>query len=226
MAWSPDDIIESLKNFNPDDLNDLNQVGSWPMAVKVIIWLIAFVGALAAGYFAHVTNLQAELAKTQKTELNLRTDYESKFFEAAHLEAYKKQQIEMEEAFKVILAQLPGETEIPGLIEDITLVGLQNGLTFSSIDLLQEVSHEFYIEKPIRIKVSGSYHDIGSFVSDVADLSRIVTLHNFSIAPSGGKRGAVNDNRGILSMEILAKTSNSFTYRRIFSRRFRQYLGR
>ncbi|MBL4680521.1 MAG: type 4a pilus biogenesis protein PilO [Pseudomonadales bacterium] len=206
MAWSPDDIIESLKNFNPDDLNDLNQVGSWPMAVKVIIWLIAFVGALAAGYFAHVTNLQAELAKTQKTELNLRTDYESKFFEAAHLEAYKKQQIEMEEAFKVILAQLPGETEIPGLIEDITLVGLQNGLTFSSIDLLQEVSHEFYIEKPIRIKVSGSYHDIGSFVSDVADLSRIVTLHNFSIAPSGGKRGAVNDNRGILSMEILAKT--------------------
>jgi len=206
MAWSPDDIIESLKNFNPDDLNDLNQVGSWPMAVKVIIWLIAFAGALAAGYFAHVTNLQAELAKTQKTELDLRADYESKFFEAAHLEAYKKQQIEMEEAFKVILAQLPGETEIPGLIEDITLVGLQNGLTFSSIDLLQEVSHEFYIEKPIRIKVSGSYHDIGSFVSDVADLSRIVTLHNFSISPSGGQRGTVNENRGLLSMEILAKT--------------------
>jgi len=206
MAWSPDDIIESLKNFNPDDLNDLNQVGSWPIAVKVIIWLIAFAAAIAAGYFAHITNLQAELAKTQKTEIELRVDYESKFFEAAHLEAYKKQQIEMEEAFKVILAQLPGETEIPGLIEDITLVGLQNGLTFSSIDLLQEVSHEFYIEKPIRIQVSGSYHDLGSFVSDVADLSRIVTLHNFSISPTGGRRGNAGPNGGILSMEILAKT--------------------
>lgn len=208
MAWSPNDILESLKNFNPDDLNDLNQVGSWPMAVKVIIWLLAFSGAIAAGYFAHVTNLQAELGKTQKKEIELRTAYESKFFEAAHLEAYKKQQIEMEEAFKVILAQLPGETEIPGLIEDITLVGLQNGLTFSSIDLLKEVHHEFYIEKPIKIKVSGSYHDLGSFVSDVADLSRIVTLHNFSISPSGSGRGrgASTDSGGLLSMEILAKT--------------------
>ncbi len=206
MAWSPDDIIDSLKNFNPDDLNDLNQVGSWPMAVKVIIWLIAFAGALAAGYFAHITNLQADLAKSQKTEVDLRVDYEKKFFEAAHLEAYKKQQIEMEEAFQVILAQLPGETEIPGLIEDITLVGLQNGLTFSSIDLLQEVSHEFYVEKPIKIKVSGSYHDLGSFVSDVADLSRIVTLHDFTIVPSGGRRASAAERGGMLSMEILAKT--------------------
>jgi len=205
MAWSPDDIIESLKNFNPDDLNDLNQVGSWPMPIKVIIWLLAFSGALAAGYFAHITHLQAALAKTQKTEVTLRVDYEKKFFEAAHLEAYKKQQIDMEEAFKVILAQLPGETEIPGLIEDITLVGLQNGLTFSSIDLLQEIRHEFYVEKPIKIQVSGSYHDIGSFVSDVADLSRIVTLHDFTITPSG-KRGSATERGGLLSMEILAKT--------------------
>lgn len=205
MAWSPDDILESLKNFNLDDLNDLNQVGSWPMPVKVIIWILAFSGALAGGYFAHITNLQADLAKTQKKEVELRIDYEKKFFEAAHLEGYKKQQIEMEEAFKVILAQLPGETEIPGLIEDITLAGLQNGLSFSSIDLLKEIRHEFYVEKPIKIQVSGSYHDLGSFVSDVADLSRIVTLHDFKISPSS-KRGSAVERGAVLSMEILAKT--------------------
>ncbi|MFT5208940.1 MAG: type IV pilus assembly protein PilO [Flavobacterium sp.] len=205
MAWSPDDILESLKNFNPDDLSDINQVGSWPMPIKVIIWLLTFSGAIAGGYFAHITNLQAELAKTQKKEVELRVAYEAKFFEAAHLEAYKKQQVEMEEAFKVILAQLPGETEIPGLIEDITLIGLQNGLNFASIGLLQEIRHEFYVEKPIKIQVSGSYHDLGSFVSDVADLSRIVTLHDFRISPSG-KRGSAVERGGLLSMEILAKT--------------------
>lgn len=204
MAFDFQEALESLQNFDTDQLNDLNQVGSWPMAVKVIIWIVAFVGALAAGYFAHVTNLQAELAKAQQQEVQLREDYESKYNAAAHLEAYRQQQKEMEESFEAILRQLPGDTEIPGLIEDITLVGLKNGLSFQSIDLQPEVRHEFYIEKPIRISVTGSYHDIGSFVSDVADLSRIVTLHDFDITPRGNNRGP--DAGGVLSMNILAKT--------------------
>ena len=205
MAFSVEDIVDSLKSFDPEDLNDLNQVGSWPMAVKVLIWLFVFMGAIAAGYFVHITNLQGDLAKVQRTEESLRADYEKKYFEAAHLEAYRKQQLEMEESFQAIIRQLPGDTEIPGLIEDITLVGLKNGLTFTSIDLQQEVAHEFYIEKPIRIVVNGSYHDLGSFVSDVADLSRIVTLHDFSILPTrNNKRGI--EARGMLKMEILAKT--------------------
>ncbi len=205
MAFSVEDIVDSLKSFDPEDLNDLNQVGSWPMAVKVLIWLFVFMGAIAAGYFVHITNLQGDLAKVQRTEESLRADYEKKYFEAAHLEAYRKQQLEMEESFQAIIRQLPGDTEIPGLIEDITLVGLKNGLTFTSIDLQQEVAHEFYIEKPIRIVVNGSYHDLGSFVSDVADLSRIVTLHDFSILPTrNNKRGI--EAGGMLKMEILAKT--------------------
>lgn len=204
MAFNIQETIESLQNFDTDQLNDLNQIGSWPMAVKAIIWLIAFVGALAAGYFAHVTNLQSELADAQKKEVNLRKDYEDKYFEAAHLDGYRQQQLDMEESFEAILRQLPGDTEIPGLIEDITLVGLKNGLSFRSIDLQPEVRHEFYIEKPIRISVKGTYHDIGSFVSDVADLSRIVTLHDFTIAPES--KGRLSENNGVLSMNILAKT--------------------
>jgi len=199
-----EDLLESLQSFDLEQLNDFNNVGSWPMAVKVIMWVITFVGALALGYFLHVTNLQTELKKVQDEEGTLRSSYETKFFEAVHLEAYRAQQIEMEESFEAILRQLPSDTEIPGLIEDITLVGIKNGLTFSSIDLLPEIAHEFYVEKPIRIVVNGGYHDLGSFVSDVSDLSRIVTLHDFQIVPIGG--GESDIPGGLLQMNILART--------------------
>ena len=200
-----EDLLESLQNFDIGELNDLDNVGSWPAAVKVIIWILIFIGALTIGYFTHVTNLQNELERVVVQEDTLRTDYENNFFQAAHLEAYRLQQKQMEETFEAILRQLPSDTEIPGLIEDITLVGLENGLEFSSIDLQPEAVHEFYIEKPIQIVVSGGYHSLGSFVSDVADLSRIVTLHDFTIMPKG--RGAGGDSRGShLKMVILAKT--------------------
>jgi type IV pilus assembly protein PilO len=201
-----EDLLESLQNFDMDQLNDFNSVGSWPMAIKVIIWVLAFAGALSLGYFLHITNLQTELAGVQGVELSLREDYEKKYFKAVHLEAYRTQQKEMEESFETILRQLPSDTEIPGLIEDITLVGLRNGLSFNSIDLEKEEPHEFYIEKPIRIVVIGSYHDLGSFVSDVADLSRIVTLHDFTIKPERGRNQSGNTVGGLLRMTILART--------------------
>ena len=200
-----EDLLESLQNFDIDQLNDLDNVGSWPLAVKVIIWILIFIGAFALGYFMDITNLQNELERVVVQEDTLRTDYENKFFQAAHLEDYRLQQKQMEETFEAILRQLPSDTEIPGLIEDITLVGLENGLEFSSIDLQPEAVHEFYIEKPIQIVVSGGYHSLGSFVSDVADLSRIVTLHDFTITPKG--RGVGGDSAGShLTMVILAKT--------------------
>ena len=203
-----EDLVESLQNFDTDQLNDFNNVGSWPVAVKVIIWLLCFAGALAAGYFLHVTNLQQNLGSVQAQEDVLKEDYEKKYFEAAHLESYRQQQIQMEESFEAILRQLPSDTEIPGLIEDITLVGLKNGLTFSSIDLQPEAKHEFYVEKPIAIIVSGGYHNLGAFVSDVADLSRIVTLHDFTIRPMGqsGSAAAPDSPGASLTMSILAKT--------------------
>jgi type IV pilus assembly protein PilO len=200
------DLLESLQSFDMDQLNDFNNVGSWPMAIKVIMWVLTFAGALGLGYFLHVTNLQEELKGVQVTEGQLREDYESKYFEAVHLENYREQQLEMEESFEAILRQLPSDTEIPGLIEDITLVGLKNGLSFTSIDLQPEELHEFYIEKPIRIVVTGGYHELGAFVSDVADLSRIVTLHDFTIAPEGRSRGPGDVPGSLLRMTILAKT--------------------
>ena len=204
MAMVIDEIIDSLENFDTDQLNDLNQVGSWPTAVKVIIWALIFAGTMTAGYVLHVTNLQSDLQQVQQKEVKLRKSYEKKFFAAAHLDAYRKQQLQMEESFQAILQQLPGDTEIPGLIEDITLVGLKNGLSFRSIDLQTEKSHEFYVEKPIKIVVNGRYHDLGAFVSNVADLSRIVTLHDFSISPT--RSTGAKDQGGMLKMEILART--------------------
>ena len=200
------DLLESLQSFDLGQLNDFNNVGSWPMAVKVIMWVLAFAGALALGYFLHVTDLQKELQRVQVIESELREDYELKYFEAVHLEDYRKQQLEMEESFETILRQLPSDTEIPGLIEDITLVGLKNGLSFTSIDLQPEELHEFYIEKPIKIVVTGGYHELGAFVSDVADLSRIVTLHDFTISPEGRSTKPGDTPGGLLRMTILAKT--------------------
>jgi len=200
------DVIDSLQNFDMEQLNDFNNVGSWPLAIKIIMWVLAFAGALALGYFLHVTNLQNDLTRAKGKEVELRKDYEKKAFEAAHLEAYRKQQKEMEDSFEAILRQLPSDTEIPGLIEDITLVGLKNGLSFTSIDLQPERQHEFYVEKPIKIVVTGSYHDLGSFVSDVADLSRIVTLHDFTISPEGRSKQNQESPGGLLRMTITAKT--------------------
>ncbi|MBV1879247.1 MAG: type 4a pilus biogenesis protein PilO [Pseudomonadales bacterium] len=209
MAISFVDIQDSLQNFNINELNDLNQVGSWPMVVKVIIWFVVFVGVIALGYILHVTNLQAELAKQQKQELTMREDYRFKFERAVNLDLHKAQKLKMQAEFEAILQQLPTHTEIPGLIEDINKAGLSNNLAFSSIDLQPEIKHEFYIEKPIKISVTGSYHDLGSFVSSVASLSRIVTLHDFSIVPTtvGGRRGKVDTKvGGLLKMNIVAKT--------------------
>jgi type IV pilus assembly protein PilO len=200
-----ENILENIQNFDFDQLNDFNNVGNWPLAVKIIMWIMAFSGAVAMGYFLHITNLQQDLEKVVAAEAQLRKDYEDKAFQSAHLEDYRKQQTEMEESFGALLRQLPSDTEIPGLIEDITLVGLQNGLAFESINLQQEVAKEFYVEKPIQIVVSGSYHNLGSFVSDVADLSRIVTLHDFSIAPTGVDASNTVPG-GILKMAITAKT--------------------
>ena len=202
---SLEQLFESLRNFDYEQLNDLDNVGSWPLAVKFILWVLIFAAAIGLGYFLHITNLQAELQRAVAEEKNLRNDYETNYFQAAHLASYRIQQKEMEETFESILRQLPSDTEIPGLIEDITLVGLENGLEFTSIDLQPEVVHEFYIEKPIQIVVSGGYHSLGSFVSDVSDLSRIVTLHDFTISPKG--RLAGGDVSGShLNMVILAKT--------------------
>jgi type IV pilus assembly protein PilO len=190
-------------NLNEIDLNDLDlsSAGLWPGPVKVICGIALGLVLSLAGYFFLITDLQSELARVVQQESTLKSDYAEKYRQSALLEDYRQQAKEMEANFRMILSQLPSDTEIPGLIDDINKVGTANGLIFNKIDLLPEVILEYYVEKPIRIEVVGGYHDLGAFVSDVADLSRIVTLHDFTIKPVGG-----SEVGRLLRMEITAKT--------------------
>lgn len=191
------DSLEQLQNFDMADL-DVNNIGSWPAAVKAIVMGLAFVLVLGLGYYFYLTDKQTNLERAQLTERDLRQDFEAKSFKAANLEAYRAQMVEMETTFESLLRQLPSDTEVPGLIEDITRAALDNELKIESIDLQDEQRTEFYVELPIQIVVEGNYHKIGSFVSAVANLSRIVTLHDFNIEP---QQSPLN-----LKMSILAKT--------------------
>jgi type IV pilus assembly protein PilO len=195
MAFA--DAVQSLRTIELSDLTFEN-IGSWPIAVKVIVWVIVLCACLFAGYKYHVVNLEAQLEKSEKREQDLRKEFEKKAFEAANLDAYRQQMVEMEKTFGQLVSQLPSETEVPGLLEDITEKGLDAGLDFESIALQKEKSAEFYVELPISINVSGGYHDLGGFVSGIAALPRIVTLHDFSVKPTGVS--------GNLKMSILAKT--------------------
>jgi len=193
-----EDTMRSLQEFDINDL-DFENVGSWPTAVKVIIWVLIFVAVLVGGYYYHIEELQVKLEKAEKKELTLKKDFEKKAFQVANLDAYRQQMVEMEESFGALISQLPSDTEVPGLLEDITNKGLLNGLSIASIDLQKEKAREFYIELPIAIVASGSYHDLGAFISGMASLPRIVTLHDFTIT---AQKGDPNN----LNMKILAKT--------------------
>lgn len=191
--------LESLRKIDLSDL-DLNNLGSWPAPVKVITCVLLLIGVLALGYNFHLKDLQEQLERVRGEEGTLKQQFATKAFQAANLEAYRRQMAEMETSFGVLLRQLPSDTEVPGLLEDITRTGLGSGLEFEEIKLLQEVAQQFYIELPIQISVVGSYHDLATFVSGVASLPRIVTLHDFEIKPV-----ASGDNTK-LRMKILAKT--------------------
>lgn len=193
-----EDTMRSLREFDLNNL-DFDNVGSWPLPIKLFIWIVLFVAVLVAGYYYHIEDLQLQLAKVEAQEVELKKDFEKKAFQAANLEAYRQQMKEMEESFGALVSQLPSDTEVPGLLEDITNKGLLNGLEISSIDLQKETAREFYVELPIAISASGSYHDLGAFISGMAGLPRIVTLHDFNISSKGG-------DANHLSMSIIAKT--------------------
>ncbi len=191
------DSLEQLKSVELSDL-DFNNIGSWPAALKGLVMVIALALILVVGYSLYLSDKRAQLQVAAGQEQNLRNDFMDKAEKSANLEAYLQQKKEMEETFGALLRQLPSDTEVPGLLEDITRTAIDNELKIESITLKPEVNTEFYVELPIDIVVEGSYHKIGSFVSSVANLPRIVTLHNFEIEPVAGP-----DN---LRMMIVAKT--------------------
>ena len=193
-----EDRLQALREFDISSL-EFDNIGTWPTPAKLTIWVVLFVGVIVAGYYYDIEGLQVELARQEAEEIKLKKEYEQKAFQAANLDAYRQEMVEMEESFGALVSQLPSDTEVPGLLEDITNKGLLNGLQISSIDLKKEQAEEFYIELPIEIKATGSYHDLGAFVSGMAGLPRIVTLHNFEIV-------ANKKNTNELDMRILAKT--------------------
>ncbi|XXF09187.1 type 4a pilus biogenesis protein PilO [Pseudomonas sp. D2-3] len=196
---SLNDSLASLRKVDINDL-DLNNIGSWPAVVKVIAGILAVVLVLVLGYNFHLKDLQATLDQQRLDEETLKEQFSTKAFQAANLEAYREQMKAAEVSFGELLKQLPSDTEVPGLLEDITRLGLQSGLEFEEIKLLPEVTQPFYIELPIQIQVVGSYHSLASFVSGVSSQPRIVTLHDFELVPA--EPGSASK----LRMKILAKT--------------------
>lgn len=191
--------LESLRKVELSEL-DLNNLGAWPAAVKVISGFLLLIAAIALGYNFYLKDLQGQLNVQRAEEETLKQQFSTKAFQAANLDAYKIQMKEMEESFGALLRQLPSDTEVPGLLEDITRTGLGSGLEFEEIKLQPEVVQQFYIELPIQISVVGGYHDLATFVSGVASLPRIVTLHDFEILPVD------KDSVSRLRMSVLAKT--------------------
>jgi type IV pilus assembly protein PilO len=196
---SPSQWLEGLRNVDLGDL-DTNNMGSWPPAIKAVVGGLLMLLVLALGYTFYLSDLEDQLNLKREEESTLKEQFATKAHMAANLELYTQQMKEMETSFGVLLRQLPSDTEVPGLLEDITRTGLGSGLEFEEIKLLPEVTQQFYIELPIQITVTGAYHDLATFVSGVAGLPRIVTLHDFDIAPASPEGGPK------LRMSILAKT--------------------
>lgn len=198
MSFS--ESLESLRKIELSEL-DVNNLGSWPAAVKFITCILLLVAGLGLGYYFYLQDLQLQLQQSQAQEVTLKQEFSNKAAQAANLDAYKVQMKEMEESFGMLLRQLPSDTEVPGLLEDITRTGLESGLEFEEIKLQPEVVQQFYIELPIQVSVVGAYHDLATFVSAVASLPRIVTLHDFEI-----KQFKDEENSSKLAMSVVAKT--------------------
>ena len=188
-------LIEELQSL------DINDIGRWPLVFRAAVILIVFVIVTSAGiWFTVVEDRAPQLAHAQQTEVDLRQVFENKQRKAANYDAYKAQLDQIQQSFGTMLRQLPGETEIPSLIVDISQTGLAAGLQEKLFEPQAEIPKDFYAEKPIKIQLSGGYHEIANFVSGVAALPRIVTLHDINITPE--KQG----NFDSLSLEVTAKT--------------------
>lgn len=198
MAWQ--DTIEQIQNI---DFSDTEKIGVWPMPVRVALWLLVFGLLIGATWWFFIRDMNLQLQRAQMRESELRQDFERKAFEAANLEDYRAQMVAMDEQFKGLLAQLPTDIELPGLIDDIAEKAEDAGLDLSRREFLAETRKEFIVEKPLEIVVRGNtYHDLGGFVSGVAGMPRIVTLHDFTIVPASGN----TNSGGGLQMNITAKT--------------------
>ncbi|MDP1708975.1 MAG: type 4a pilus biogenesis protein PilO [Gammaproteobacteria bacterium] len=187
--------------MNLSDLQtlDFQDVGNWPQPVKTLAIALVFIAVLGAGYWFDTSNQWEILQKERSEETVLKQTFEFKQSKAANLNAYKQQLAEMKQSFGALLRQLPSKAEVADLLVDISQTGLASGLEFELFKPEPELHKDFYAELPITIKVTGDYHKFGNFVSGVAALPRIVTLHDITISH-------VSDKDARLVMAITAKT--------------------
>jgi len=191
------DSLQQLKSLDLAEL-DIESIGVWPLPVRVFLLVVAFCLVLAGAYYFYIKDLGVELSAVQTEETQLKATFEKKAFQAANLDIYRQQMADVEKLFGALLAQLPSDTEVPGLLEDITDLGNGASLNIVSITLQPERATEFYVELPIKIVAEGAYHDVGAFVSGVAGLPRIVTLHDYSLTS--------NEKSSMQELEIEART--------------------
>lgn len=191
-----DKLNFDLSEFDIHDI-DFENMGSWPKAAKIFMALVVAVGVSILSYMFLVSGKIADLEDAVAEEQQLRKTYRLKYGAAVNLDAYKTQMKDMQDNFSILLKRLPSSHETPGLLDDITYVGTTSGLTFIRINWLPEIENEFYTELPIQIEVVGDYHEFGQFVSKIAALPRIVTLHEFSIEDAKDKQ---------LRLNVVAKT--------------------
>ena len=188
-------LIEELQSL------DVNDIGRWPLVFRVAVIALVFIAVTFAGiWFTIVKDKAPVLERAEAEEQELRVTFENKQRKAANYDAYKAQLAQIEQSFGTMLRQLPGETEIPSLIVDISQTGLAAGLQEKLFQPQAEMPRDFYAEKPIKIQLSGGYHEMANFVSGIAALPRIVTLHDINITPE--QKGSYDS----LSLEVTAKT--------------------
>lgn len=181
---------------------DFNESGEWPLIGKIVAAILICALIWGGGYYFLIKDKRSELTRLEQTEAELRTSFEIKQSKAVNLEAYKEQMKEMEVSFASMLQQLPRKSEVADLLVDISRTGLVNGLEFELFKPEEERPIDFYIELPITMRVTGSYHQFAEFVSGIAALPRIVTLHNFKMGPL--------TTSGNMTMDVTAKTYRYF----------------
>ena len=194
VATAFDRASLQFRGLNPQE------PGQWPMLPKVCAWLAAAAAALGLVWFALVSGASDELETERKLEPGLKEDYRVKLAQAVNLSELRKQKLQVQEYVTQLERQLPGKAEMDALLSDINQAGISRGLQFELFRPGQVEIKDYYAVLPIALRVTGKFHDIGAFTADVANLSRIVTLHNLNIAP------IAKDASGNLAMDAVART--------------------
>ncbi|HMW23574.1 MAG TPA: type 4a pilus biogenesis protein PilO [Burkholderiaceae bacterium] len=187
------------------DLNT-SEPGQWPLLPKLAAWTAVAVLAVVVGWFAILSPTVDDLTVEENKELQLKEQYKNKLAQAINLDELRKQKLQVQEYVTQLERQLPGKAEMDALLSDINQAGLGRGLQFELFRPGQVIVRDYYAELPIALRVTGRYHDMGAFAADVANLSRIVTLHNLSITGAGAQLANNPASSGVLAMEATART--------------------